>query len=89
MALFDAELTDVLGACSDERTGRRYGDRHGCKVRSLRTGFRQTPLGLPRARLRRDGQAVEWQGHLVPRYQRRGKRMERERGSSQAVTERD
>ncbi len=71
MTLVDAEVAETLAACPYERTGVRRGYRHGSKVRTLTTGFGKTELTVPRARLLQDGQEVEWQSHLVPRYQRR------------------
>lgn len=69
--LVDAELNEVLAALPYQRSEVRRGYRHGHIQRMLTTGLGATQLTLPRARLR-DGQAtVEWQSHLIPRYQRR------------------
>ncbi len=58
VALVEAELTEVLGAWSNGRAGKRCGYRHGHKTRALTTGLRQTQLTIPGVQLCRDGQAM-------------------------------
>ena len=71
MTLVEGELEEVLAAMPYERNWIRRGYRHGRKRRSLSTGFGQTQIEIPRARLIQDGQEGEWHSRLISRYQRR------------------
>jgi transposase-like protein len=74
VTLFDAELTQVLGAAKGERVASHCGYRHGAKARELTTGLEKVRLALPRGRLfTPEGGEREWESHLLPRYQRRAR----------------
>jgi len=74
LILFDAELTQAVGAAKGERVVTRCGYRHGGKARELTTGLGKVQLVLPRGRLfTPDGGEQEWESQLLPRYQRRAK----------------
>lgn len=45
-------------------------ERNGKRERWISTGLGATAIELPRARLKEDGQAKEWQSVLIKRYQR-------------------
>ena len=76
--LVDEELTAALGAGASARVGRdRRGYRHGTRSRQLTTSLGPTTFALPRARLAQpDGTTGEWRSQLVPRYQRRTRRVD-------------
>lgn len=71
VTLVDEELNAVLGAVWYERNEARRGYRNGRKVRQLTTGLGRTTVDLPRGRLRQGDGEVEWESHLIRRYQRR------------------
>jgi putative transposase len=77
-AIVEEELEAALGAGRWERSGdARRGYRHGVRARTLTTSLGPTPLTMPRARLvQGEGQAVEWQSQVLPRYQRRTERVD-------------
>lgn len=71
VTLVDAELDAVLEAVWYERNEARRGYRNGHKVRQLTTGLGRTTADLPRGRLHKGDGDVEWESHLIRRYQRR------------------
>ena len=71
MALAEAELAEVLGAGSYERSAGRRGYRNGKRKRSISTGLGATVVELPRARIIEGEQHREWHSGLIGRYQRR------------------
>jgi putative transposase len=77
-AIVQEELEAVLGAGRGVRVGEtRRGYRHGARPRTLTTSLGPTTLTMPRARLLQgEGQAVEWQSRVLPRYQRRTERVD-------------
>ena len=76
--LVDEELTAALGAGASARVGHdRRGYRHGTRSRQLTTSLGPATFALPRARLAQaDGTRTEWRSQLVPRYQRRTRRVD-------------
>jgi len=77
-AVVDEELEAALGAGRSARVGEeRRGYRHGIRDRMLATSLGTTTIGMPRARLRgANGTSQEWRSMVVPRYQRRTKRVD-------------
>ena len=71
MAFAEAELAEVLGAGSYERSEGRRGYRNGKRQRSISTGLGATVIELPRARIGTGERESEWQSGLIARYQRR------------------
>ena len=66
------EMDATLGAGSYERTPHRRGHRHGSEPRELTTSLGKTRFDMPRAKLiGKDGELVEWQSTMIPRYARR------------------
>jgi len=66
------EMDAILGATPYERTVDRRGYRHGTEPRELTTSFGKTRFDMPRAKLiGKDGELVEWQSAIIPRYSRR------------------
>ena len=77
-AIVEEELESTLGAGKSQRVGEaRTGYRHGARARQLSTSLGQTTITLPRARLKgADGADSEWHSRVIPRYQRRTKRVD-------------
>jgi transposase-like protein len=77
-AIVEEELESALGAGKSPRVGAvRTGYRHGARERQLTTSLGQTTIRLPRARLTgAEGAAQEWHSRIIPRYQRRTKRVD-------------
>ena len=76
-AVVEEELEAVLSAKSYERSETRRGYRHGVRERILTTSLGPTPLSVPRARLEgSDGGWQEWNSTVLPRYQRRTRRVD-------------
>ncbi len=76
-ALVEEELAAALGADRSARVGTvRQGYRHGTRPRTLTTSLGPTTLAMPRARIHGVGTASEWRSQLVPRYQRRTRRVD-------------
>jgi transposase-like protein len=77
-AIVAEELEATLGAGRSQRVGAvRSGYRHGARERQLTTSLGQTTIMLPRARLKgADGAEREWHSRIIPRYQRRTKRVD-------------
>jgi transposase-like protein len=76
--LVEEELESTLGAAKSARVGvQRQGYRNGTRPRTLTTSLGPTTFTLPRARMdAEDGTTREWQGTIVPRYQRRTARVD-------------
>ena len=73
----DEELEIALGAKPKERTAGRLGYRHGAAVRRVVTEDGPRELAIPRGRiLQEDGGSREWHSRLLPRYQRRTRRVD-------------
>lgn len=76
-ATIEEELTLALGAEEGVRADSRVGYRHGKQVRHVVTEDGPRDLAIPRGRiLREDGQTEEWRSGLLPRYQRRARRVD-------------
>lgn len=77
-AIVEEELEAALGAASSARVGEeRRGYRHGTRPRTLTTSLGPATIAMPRARLDAgEGRRQEWQSRVVPRYQRRTKRVD-------------
>jgi transposase-like protein len=73
------ERDAYLGAGDYERTEERRGYRHGAKEREISTPEGHVELAVPRGRLfRADGDKMdEWHSHILPRYARRAKSIDR------------
>ncbi len=75
--IFEEELSAVLGAISGERSPARRGYRNGSRERLILTECGPRELEVPRARVTgEDGEEEEWHSALLPRYQRRTRRVE-------------
>ncbi len=75
--LVEEELAAALGADRSARVGTvRQGYRHGTRPRTLTTSLGPTTLAMPRARIHGAGPVSEWRSQLVPRYQRRTRRVD-------------
>src|SRR5581483_12351408 len=76
--LVDEELPAALGAVTSARVGAvRPGYRHGTRERQLTTSLGRATFAFPRGRLTQaDGTTTEWRSHVVPRYQRRTRRVD-------------
>jgi transposase-like protein len=72
----EAELTALLGAARYERIGERLGYRHGAQERVIGTPMGAIPVTVPRARLAAPTTTPEWHSALLPRYQRRLRRLD-------------
>lgn len=73
----EEELTLALGAGEGVRTESRVGYRHGKQVRRVITEDGPRDLSLPRGRIfRGEGGTQEWRSDLLPRYQRRARRVD-------------
>ncbi|MEO0115352.1 MAG: IS256 family transposase [candidate division WOR-3 bacterium] len=71
------ELAATLGAGPYQRTEERQGYRHGFEHRQISTSLGRTDIKVPRGRLfGPDGETIEWQSHILPRYQRRAKALD-------------
>ena len=77
-AIADEELEAALGAARSQRVGAvRAGYRHGKRERRLSTSLGATTIAMPRARIEdAQGHSREWQGRMIPRYQRRTERVD-------------
>ena len=64
MTLAEAELAEVLGAGSYERSETRLGYRNGKRQRSISIGLGATEIELPRARISEGSGEKEWQSRL-------------------------
>lgn len=67
----DEELTAALGAGPYERVEGRHGYRNGGETRTLSTSLGATEISVPRGRIWRNGEEVEWHSTILPRYARR------------------
>ena len=75
-AAVDAELQALLGAARYERIAGRLGYRHGSQARTVGTPMGAIAVTVPRARIGQGGPTQEWQSTLLPRYQRRLRRLD-------------
>jgi transposase-like protein len=76
-AILQEELEEGLGAASRERTDRRTGYRNGSIQRHVLTEHGPQELRIPRGRIHeQDGTTSEWRSEILPRYQRRTKRVD-------------
>lgn len=67
----------ALGAERYQRHGHRRGHRNGHKERQLVTEHGPVTLSVPRGRVRdEEGSHKEWRSVVLPRYQRRTKRVD-------------
>ena len=71
-----AELTAVLGAARYERWRPRLGYRHGTQERVIGTPMGAVTVTVPRARVSGCPTREEWHSTLLPRYQRRLRRLD-------------
>jgi len=72
------ELDAFLGVGAYERAAERVGYRHGGKERVISTAVDRLELTVPRARvLDGTGGTTEWKSHILPRYARRAKAVDR------------
>lgn len=75
--LVHGELEEALEVARYGRSEARTGYRHGTKPRALHTSLGSIDNEMPRARmLQADGSTQEWQSQLVPRYERRAKKLD-------------
>ena len=75
--LLQEELEAALGVGRHERSESRRGHRHGGERRLVSTEVGPATIEVPRGRLfTEDGTTTEWQSKVLPRYQRRTKRVE-------------
>ena len=76
--LIEEEVMLAMGAGRYERVGeQRRGYLHGKRRRTLTTSLGPTTLDMPRARLKTEaGDTKEWSSRIVPRYQRRTRRID-------------
>lgn len=75
--VIEEELEVALGARASERTAERCGYRHGTRERMLVTSLGPTTITVPRARLHQEsGGMQEWHSAMLPRYQRRTRRVD-------------
>lgn len=71
------ELSERLGAGRGERTETRQGYRHGAQTRRIVTEDGPRELAIPRGRVfGKDGVETEWHSEILPRYQRRSRRVD-------------
>jgi transposase-like protein len=71
------ELDTALGAGRHERTPLRRGNRHASRpARRLMTSFGAIQVEVPRGRLKTETGTREYKSELVPRYQRRTRRLD-------------
>ena len=76
-AVIEEELTLALGAGEGVRVESRTGYRHGQKIRRVVTEDGPRDLAIPRGRIfREDGRDEEWHSDLLPRYQRRARKVD-------------
>ena len=72
------EVDAYLGAGAYERVTARVGYRHGTKERDISTSAGRYSLKVPRARLfDGNGGEEEWHSHILPRYAKRSKSIDR------------
>jgi len=76
--ILQEEVDAYLGAGAYERVTKRMGYRHGTKERDISTPVGRYKLNVPRARLF-DGKGgeEEWHSHILPRYAKRAKSIDR------------
>jgi len=75
--IVEEELEAALGASPSSRVEGRLGYRHGVRDRTLTTSLGPTTIGMPRGRLvDEEGGSREWQSQVIPRYQRRTRRVD-------------
>jgi transposase-like protein len=75
--VIEEELEAALGARTSQRTASRCGYRHGVRERTLVTSLGPTTLAVPRARIDDEsGERHEWHSAMLPRYQRRSRRVD-------------
>lgn len=76
--IVEEELESALRAGRSERVGpQRLGYRNGSRPRQLTTSLGKTTIDMPRARMdQEDGTTREWSSQVVPRYQRRTRRVD-------------
>jgi transposase-like protein len=75
--VLEEEIALFLGSRRYERTEARAGYRHGREARRVTTENGPLELKVPRARLRQaDGSTAEFRSQVLPRYQRRTKRVD-------------
>jgi transposase-like protein len=71
------ELEEALGAACRERTEQRAGYRNGSIERRVLTEHGPQELTIPRGRIHEDGgTSSEWRSKVLPRWQRRTKRVD-------------
>src|ERR1700693_3996982 len=75
--LLEEELTLALGVKRSGRVGdARRGYRHGVRPRTVTTSLGPTSFSMPRARVFEGEAAKEWSSEVLPRYQRRTRRVD-------------
>jgi transposase-like protein len=75
--LLEEEISLLLGSNRYERTETRNGYRNGGELRQVTTENGPMELKIPRARVRQaDGSTTEFRSSVLPRYQRRTKRVD-------------
>ena len=72
----EEELAIALGAAPGERTEGRLGYRHGSQVRRVVTEASPKDLAVPRGRILQEGASREWRSQVLPKYQRRSRRVD-------------
>lgn len=72
----EAELTAVLGAVRYQRLQPRLGYRNGTQTREVGTPMGAVSVTVPRARVTAAATSNEWHSTLLPRYQRRLRRLD-------------
>jgi putative transposase len=76
--ILQEEVDAYLGAGAYERVTERLGYRHGTKERDISTPVGRYNLKVPRARLfDGNGGEQEWHSHILPRYAKRAKSIDR------------
>ncbi len=74
--VLDEELEAALGAGRHERSEQRLGYRNGSRRRTVTTECGPLELSVPRGRVFGDGGTEEFSSKVLPRYQRRTKRVD-------------
>jgi transposase-like protein len=74
--VLEEELSLALSAARSERTESRSGYRNGSIVREVVTEYGARKVRVPRGRVQRGDGSTEWRSSILPRYQRRTKRVD-------------
>ena len=72
------EMAEKLGAGPYAREEERKGYRNGTQTRRLVTSLGPTTFSKPRGRLWKDGSEQEVESQMLPRYQRRARKVDQQ-----------